>query len=201
MVEYDRLLRCYVLDELGSLAVVAVTPAHLEQLLTALVRKESRQGDRKPVTPGTVKHVWDVTRRVPGDGGAVRRPTRLVSAARYENLLRHDPQAPTRGGRATGDPPLDGVCARDVRLHDLRHTFAVLQLSAGTHFMQVSKWLGHSTYTLMLDVYGDYIPEQDGGVANTLPEPPAPAMRDLDRHSAAGPSAPNAVDLFRTEVG
>ena len=33
--------------------------------------------------------------------------------------------------------------------------------------MQVSKWLGHSTYTLMLDVYGDYIPEQDGGSANT----------------------------------
>jgi hypothetical protein len=24
-------------------------------------------------------------------------------------------------------------------------------------------------------VYGDYIPEQDGGALNTLPEPPAPA--------------------------
>jgi integrase len=42
-----------------------------------------------------------------------------------------------------------------VRLHDLRHTFATLQLSAGVHFMQVSKWLGHSTFTLTLDVYGD----------------------------------------------
>ena len=40
--------------------------------------------------------------------------------------------------------------------------------------MQVSKWLGHSTYTLTLDVYGDYIPEGDGGAINTLPEPPAP---------------------------
>jgi hypothetical protein len=40
--------------------------------------------------------------------------------------------------------------------------------------MQVSKWLRHSTFTLTLDVYGDYIPEQDGGAANTLPEPPAP---------------------------
>src|SRR5262245_52245757 len=38
--------------------------------------------------------------------------------------------------------------------------YATLQLSAGTHFMQVSKWLGHSTFTLTLDVYGDYIPEQ-----------------------------------------
>jgi hypothetical protein len=41
--------------------------------------------------------------------------------------------------------------------------------------MQVSKWLGHSTFTLTLDTYGDYIPEQDGGALNTLPEPPAPA--------------------------
>jgi integrase len=40
--------------------------------------------------------------------------------------------------------------------------------------MQVSKWLGHSTFTLTLDTYGDYIPEQDGGAVNMLPEPPAP---------------------------
>lgn len=60
-----------------------------------------------------------------------------------------------------------------VRLHDLRHTFATLQLSAGVHFMQVSKWLGHSTYTLTLNIYGDYIPEEDGGAANNLPEPAA----------------------------
>jgi len=33
--------------------------------------------------------------------------------------------------------------------------------------MQVSKWLGHSTFTLTLDTYGDYIPEPDGGAANT----------------------------------
>ena len=40
--------------------------------------------------------------------------------------------------------------------------------------MQVSKWLGHSTFTLTLDIYGDWIPDQDGGAANALPEPPAP---------------------------
>jgi integrase len=31
-----------------------------------------------------------------------------------------------------------------VRFYDLRHTFATLALSAGEHYMQVSKWLGHS---------------------------------------------------------
>jgi integrase len=50
--------------------------------------------------------------------------------------------------------------------------------------MQVSKWLGHSTYTLTLDVYGDYIPEQDGGAANTLPEPSVSTMAQLDDSNA-----------------
>jgi hypothetical protein len=39
----------------------------------------------------------------------------------------------------------------------------------------VSKWLGHSIFTLTLDVCGHYIPEEEGGAANNLPEPPAPA--------------------------
>ncbi len=51
-----------------------------------------------------------------------------------------------------------------------------------------SKWLGHSTFTLTLDVYGDYIPEQDGGAADTLPEPAAPV-----RPAEVG----NVVQLFR----
>jgi integrase len=64
-----------------------------------------------------------------------------------------------------------------VRIHDLRHTFAAQQLSAGVHFMQVSQWLGHASYSLTLDTYGEWIPEQDGGVANNLPEPPTPTRR------------------------
>jgi integrase len=61
---------------------------------------------------------------------------------------------------------------RGVRLHDWRHTFAALQLSAGTHFMQVSKWMGHASYVITMTVYADWIPEEDTG--NTLPEPVAP---------------------------
>jgi integrase len=336
--EYDRLLRCYVLDELGGTALAAISPAHCEALLTDLVRQPSRQGDRKPLTPGTVKHAWDVLRRVLRyalqHGAIATNPTdrvdfsvsratgdhacfehhpltaeqvgRLAAAIRgdvpglpaypayalmieflaYTGLRAaevsgleigdlvfapgprcavkvrrtkdrkngewqtgtlkskksrrtvplppwlaermadylatdhpraNEPTAPLWPSRNNGGGyrakderyavPLDwsrplalgtfydtilkpaleaaGLPAsrpatddtpavRGVRLHDLRHTFAVLQLSAGTHFMQVSKWLGHSTFTLTLDTYGDYIPEQDGGAANTLAEPPAP---------------------------
>ena len=48
-----------------------------------------------------------------------------------------------------------------------------MHLMAGTHFMQVSKWLGHSTFTLTLNTYGDWIPEEDAAEINHLPEPPS----------------------------
>jgi integrase len=55
-------------------------------------------------------------------------------------------------GLPASRPATDAAPAsRGARLHDLRHTFAVLPLSAGVHFMQVSKWLGHSTFTLIAD--------------------------------------------------
>ena len=48
-----------------------------------------------------------------------------------------------------------------VRFHDLRHTFATMNLSAGEHYMQVSKWMGHSSFVLTLTTYADYINEDD----------------------------------------
>jgi integrase len=48
-----------------------------------------------------------------------------------------------------------------VRFHDLRHSFATMNLSAGEHYMQVSKWLGHSSFVLTLTTYADYIREDD----------------------------------------
>jgi hypothetical protein len=40
-------------------------------------------------------------------------------------------------------------------------TFATLALSAGEHYMLVSKWLGHSSYVLTLTTYADYIPDDE----------------------------------------
>jgi integrase len=73
---------------------------------------------------------------------------------------------------------------KGFRLHDWRHTFAALQLTAGTHFMQVSKWMGHASYVITMTVYADWIPDEDAG--NVLPEPVA-AVADT-----------NVVPLHRT---
>jgi integrase len=59
--------------------------------------------------------------------------------------------------------------------------------------MLVSKWLGHSTYTLTLDVYGDWIPKDDDAAANNLPEPAAPAK--------PAKSGSNVVPLFARAGG
>ncbi|WP_336584342.1 site-specific integrase [Mycolicibacterium tusciae] len=336
--EYARQLRTYVLPMLGGMATASISPARVEELLAALVRQTSRQGDRKPLTPGTVKHIWDVTRRVfkyarqhgaiaanpceavdfsttratgdldgfehnpltaeqvgqlsaaiagevpglpaypvyglmvefmaysglraaevsglevgdvvlPGAGDSrctvrvrrtkerkagqwvtgtlkskrSRRDVKLppwLSAKFVDYVQKTHPRSdeptaplwPSRknggGYRAKGQryavpldwsqplamgafydtifkPALEAVglpasrpatatkpAVRGTRLHDLRHTFAVMHLSEGTHFMRVSQLLGHATYTLTLDTYGDWIPAEQ--YADDLPEPPAP---------------------------
>jgi integrase len=57
---------------------------------------------------------------------------------------------------------------------------------------QVSQWLGHATYSLTLDVYGDYMPETDGGALDSLPEPIAPAK--------PADAARNVVNLFERQA-
>ncbi|MHA7649398.1 tyrosine-type recombinase/integrase [Mycobacterium sp. ML4] len=80
-------------------------------------------------------------------------------------------------------PALAALKLPASRWHDLRHTFAVMSLSNGEHYMQVSKWLGHSTFTLTLDTYGDYISSAEGGKAAPLARP------------VANPAATNVVSL------
>ncbi|WP_366914442.1 hypothetical protein [Nocardia sp.] len=76
-----------------------------------------------------------------------------------------------------------------------------MQLMAGTHYMQVSKWLGHSTFTLTLNTYGDWIPEEEGGAGNNLPEPPkalgsATGQPSVTESIAAEAIPSNVVSLF-----
>jgi integrase len=45
------------------------------------------------------------------------------------------------------------VGARQIRLHDLRHTAATLALTSGANAKQVQEMLGHSRVAITLDVY------------------------------------------------
>lgn len=79
-------------------------------------------------------------------------------------------------------PALAALDLPPARWHDLRHSFAVLSLSAGEHYMQVSKMLGHASFVTTLTVYADYISEAEGGKQAPLTRPVAvPAPQSTPR--------------------
>jgi integrase len=45
-----------------------------------------------------------------------------------------------------------------IRLHDLRHTYATLALSAGVHPKVISERLGHASIAITLDCYSHCLP-------------------------------------------
>ncbi len=45
-----------------------------------------------------------------------------------------------------------------IRLHDLRHTSATLDLEAGTHPKVVQERLGHANISMTLDLYSHVVP-------------------------------------------
>ena len=73
--------------------------------------------------------------------------------------------------------PAETACKLPAsRFYNLRHSFAVNLLSATppVDFKWVSIWLGHNTFSLTLDVYGDYINEdvnQPAGLARPIAAP------------------------------
>lgn len=93
------------------------------------------------------------------------------------HLIAHAPLFPGRRSRSHFDwakpvvadnlydnylqPATKALGLGSVRFHDLRHSFAAMNLTAGEHYMVVSRWLGHSSYVLTLTTYADYIIEDE----------------------------------------
>lgn len=54
---------------------------------------------------------------------------------------------------------------RAIRIHDLRHTFAAILISAGHNFKYIQNQMGHSSIQVTLDLYGHLMPEVFEGAA------------------------------------
>lgn len=101
-------------------------------------------------------------------------------AALYRGAFRRDAWIP-----ATTEAGLAGL-----RVHDLRHTYVSLLISAGADIKQVSTWAGHSSVVVTLDVYahllrdsGDTIADQMDAYLAATPKPPAPLL-EIKEHTA-----------------
>ncbi|MGY4648395.1 tyrosine-type recombinase/integrase [Mycobacterium sp. URHB0021] len=157
-------------------------PPWLAERMHAYLATEHPRADEPdaPLWPGrTNAGGWRATR---GENKTVRREIALDwsepidMTGFYRRIFRPALEAVGLPASTPAQTLPDGTpvpAERGVRLHDLRHSFATMHLMAGTHFMQVSKWLGHATYTLTLNTYGDWIPEEDAADVSHLPEPPS----------------------------
>jgi integrase len=75
---------------------------------------------------------------------------------------------------------------QDIRLYDLRHTFAVLSLREGIPARLVSEQLGHASVAFTLDVYGHVLEETRAAAAGRLSQllfPPARAAKPAGRET------------------
>lgn len=64
-----------------------------------------------------------------------------------------------------------------LRMHDLRHTYATLLLSQGTHIKVASALLGHASVQITLDLYSHIIPGMDQQSAAGLDKLVAPHLK------------------------
>lgn len=65
-------------------------------------------------------------------------------------------------------PLLRAAGLPEVRLYDLRHSYASLRHSAGHSLLQVSRGLGHSTIRLTGDMYSHLFREEERATAADL---------------------------------
>jgi integrase len=54
---------------------------------------------------------------------------------------------------------------RSIRIHDLRHTYAALMISAGHNLKYIQNQMGHSSIKVTMDLYGHLMPEVHDGAA------------------------------------
>jgi integrase len=57
---------------------------------------------------------------------------------------------------------------RDMRFHEIRHTFASLLLSDGASLVYVKEQLGHTSIQMTVDIYGHLIPSSNRESVNRL---------------------------------
>ena len=81
----------------------------------------------------------------------------------------------------------------DIRFHDLRHTFATLQLMAGTNPKIVSEVLGHKEIAITLDRYSHALPTMQTEAMARLDA--VLARSALDRHESS-PSRESVPELW-----
>jgi integrase len=66
------------------------------------------------------------------------------------------------------EPLLERAGLPRLGFHDLRHTFAAVLLSRGTHLKVVQEMLGHANISQTMDTYSHVLPDMQEGAISAL---------------------------------
>lgn len=121
-------------------------------LSTPKTQKGRRLVALDPATTKVLSDLWDAREKECLREGRRLAPTDIVFTNERGGPLH--PERPSRLFRAAAAKA--GVPV--IRLHDLRHTYASLALSAGVHPKVVSERLGHANIGITLDTYSHCLP-------------------------------------------
>lgn len=85
---------------------------------------------------------------------------------------------------------LEGAKLRQIRFHDLRHTYASLLIQNGESLAYVKEQLGHSSIQVTVDVYGHLVPSANRAAVDRLDaiptrNPGATGQENVDRKTEA----------------
>ncbi len=69
-------------------------------------------------------------------------------------------------------PALTKAKLHEVRVHDLRHTYASLLIQQGESLAYVKEQLGHSSIQVTVDVYGHLVPGSNRAAVDRLDASP-----------------------------
>jgi integrase len=93
---------------------------------------------------------------------------------------------------------------RQIRFHDLRHTYASLLIEQGAHPKYIQEQMGHSSIQVTMDTYGHLFPNRNGGMVDSLDS----SEGDTQNATQAQPprarvtaSLPNPVNLLARPEG
>jgi len=74
---------------------------------------------------------------------------------------------------------------RQIRFHDLRHTFVSLLIEQGAHPKYIQEQAGHSSIQVTMDTYGHLYPSRDSGWTDKLDGGPMDGQNASQAHPGA----------------
>jgi integrase len=94
-------------------------------------------------------------------------------------------------------PILKKAGLRQVRLHDLRHTFASLLIQQGAPLLYVKEQMGHHSIQVTADIYGHLVPGGNRAEVDRLDDPgehaPEATIRNLSATTATDSVLPERL--------